>query len=182
MILTVHAGGNLAGAGVYVNGKRLKFKKEKTAGGTAPQYVAGAETDGAVALSVIKRSPLSFKHWFGKAFLLWLFGIFGLFTPRYKKRYKTLCYNLNAEISSDAEIFLRIVAQNGRTYVNATQQFAPAPPVSVGADFAYEEEGNVWTDDPVAKKHRKYYHIFNAVFWILLILGGAAVAALLLLN
>lgn len=168
MILTVRAMGNLQGAGVYSDGKRLKFKKIKNAAGAE----AKIETDGHLELSVIKRSPLGFKNWFGKVFLFWLFGIFGLFTPRYKKQYKALNYKLEADISSDAEMTLRVGAPNARTAV---------PPVIAEAAFAFSEEGNTWYDDAAAKKHRKYYHIFNALFWILLLAGSAVSAAVILL-
>lgn len=167
MILTVRAEGNFYGAGVYVNGKRLKFEKAENSNGINYAQIAKTEVDGEVNLSVIKRSPFGYKGWFVRVALFWLLGIFGIFTPRYKKQLSALDYKLKAKITEDSEIVLRVNAANNLQVA--------APTVLAGATFPFEEENNSWIKDTVAQKRRKYYHIFNGVFWVLV----AAVAVIL---
>lgn len=167
MILTVRAEGNLCGAVVYVNGKRLKFKTDENLKGTYSVSKAEIETDGQVELSVIKRSPFGYKKWFRRVAVFWLLGIFGLFTPRYKKQNISLDYKLKANLTEDAELVLRVTAP---TYMQTD-----STPVLIGSTAPFEEEDNCWFSDMVAKKRRKFYHIFNAVFWILLAVALAVI-------
>lgn len=165
MILTVRAEGNLCGAGVYVNGKRLKFKNTGKANGIYGASEAKTEVDGQAEISVIKRSPFGYKKWFWRVAVFWLSGIFGLFTPRYKKQVSSLDCKFKAELKDDSSVVLRVNPPN------FLQQ--SAKPVIAVSEIPLEEENNCWFNDMAAKKRRKFYHIFNAFFWILLAVAVA---------
>ena len=166
MILTLIKQGNLCDAAVYANGKLVNFKREKLQGGKFAD-VARVNIDGRVELSLIKRSPLSFDNWLFRTALFWLIGIFGLFSPRFPKRYDTLNYKLTADLSGDAQITIK---------VNSPRADQPSlPPVYAVSDVPFSEENNVWQTDNIAKKRRKGYRIFNTLFWILAVVAIIAI-------
>ena len=162
MKLTLIKQGNLCDAAVYANGKLVNFKREKLLKNNLFAHVAHIETEGRVEICLIKRSPLTFKNWFLRTALFWLIGIFGLFSPRFPKRFDTLNYKLTAELTEDAEITLK---------VNMTRADQPsAPPVYALSTVNFTEENNVWETDSIARKRRKGYRIFNILFWILAVI------------
>lgn len=166
MKLTVKKSGNLCGASVYVNGRPLKFKKDKNIKGVYAVQSALAEIDGRVEITIVKRSPFSFGNWFLKVALFWLAGFFGLFSPRYSGRGEFIEYGFSADIAEDGEVMFRADSYDP---LNPSR-----PAVSAGATFSFTEENNVWQTDTVAAKRHKRYRLFNALFWIAAVIACAA--------
>lgn len=176
MILTLYKRGDLSGALVYVNGKRVEFKPKQDAYAEPSKEVAQIETDGHVKIEAFYMSPLLFSGWAIKAFIFWLCGLFGLVSPRYAKKSYSLEYSAVFDIVSDATFVIQI--QNPVNKTSADQRavilLSPVPPI--------EETGECWRFEPLVKKRRKRITVLTWLFWILALAGTAVLILMYVIN
>ena len=156
MIFELYRKGNLCNAAVFINGKPAEFKTEPVTreSGAPSNSVARTEVDGDVELELFYRSPLTFKNWFAYAFIYWICGIFGLFSPRYRKPHYVLEYRAKMNVTADSRFVITVqTPRNGR----AVYLESPVP---------YEESGFSWQPDKIAKKRKKKIVLITWIFWL----------------
>lgn len=163
MNLTLFKRGGLCDASVYVGGKLAAFRREVQPDGKKAD-VARLKADGLTEIFIVKRHPLMFKGWLIRTAQLWLFGIFGIFSPRLPKRSDRLEYRLTAEVKEDTAIVLSVESPRA-----LQPDFAP---VRAETDVPFTEENNRWIVDQKAQKRKVGYKIFNIIFWLSAALSG----------
>lgn len=160
MKLTVYKKGDLCGAEVYLNGKRLAFDNDPN----LPYGVrsAEAEVDGHVELRVIKMPMLLFKNWFLWLVLFWIGGLFGLISPHFRKKdMYVLDYGLKTDIYADETVELEVLnPKMPNTAVHA---------VYVRCNFPFYEENLGWMTDRKLKRRHRIYKAMCLLFWLLLV-------------
>ncbi len=157
MKLTLFKRGGLCDASVYVGGKLVSFRREVQPDGKKAD-VALLNADGLTDIFIVKRHPLTFEGWLIRTALLWLFGIFGIFSPRLPKRFDRLEYRLTGDVKEDTTMVLSVESPRA-----LQPDFAP---VRVETDVPFTEENNRWFFDVKARKRKKGYKIFNMIFWL----------------
>ena len=147
---------------VTVNGKFVKFKKEKM-----NKHSASVEVKGDRAEVVLYRSHhYAGKGWFFWNFIYFIISVFGIFDIRKDKKCLVMDARFSVDASSDASLTLtrnKIIGQ-GKV-------------VDVETSANYEELSNVQFYDADAIKRRLKMKIFKIIFIVLSILVTAFIVA-----
>ena len=175
MKVTLYKRGNYKDMIIFINGQRAIFKRKSVPSpGEPSNECAVAECDGNVEIAAYFVPPLLFSHWFLNAFLFWLAGFFGLFSPSYSKMCFSLRYTMRATIIKDETFVLDILPPSNPKSVNRA--------VTMYASVPVEESGTGWVREPKAKKRRKVYIGLTILFWVGVIAATVATLCVLILG
>lgn len=152
---------DLGGAEAYLNGKRLKFKKD------GKRLAAECEAEGDIELRIFSKSLLSFDKWFLKWLLLWFLGVFGLFSPHFRKTDKYyIDYRLFGKVTEDSTVTVELNKRAKNKYKERA--------LLVRCDFEAMEENTGWAEDERFRSRRRTCKLITALFWVLAVLSAIA--------
>ncbi len=133
----------------FLNGEALVFKKINGLN------VCEKNVTGNFELRIVRIPETLFPLWFLRAFLFWIIGIAGIFTPWYDGKGAVLDYRLSADAGANCEMRVNMIfPKNKSAYSRAV--FLEATDIAV-----YSEENTAFVKDKKAVKRKRLYSLFS---------------------